>query len=53
MRMAAGLGIVRRDLDGWRNVAEDSSRKRGQWRRAATRPICGSVSLSLPPDRLP
>lgn len=53
--MAAGLGIVRRELDGWRNVAEGSSRKRGQWRRAATRSIVdrGSVSAPLPPDRFP
>ena len=32
MRMAAGLGIVRRELDGWRNVAEGSggARLRGR-----------------------
>ena len=29
MRMAAGLVIVRRELDRWRNVAEGSPRKRG------------------------
>ena len=30
--LTAGLGIVRRELDRWRNVAAGSPRKRGEWR---------------------
>ncbi len=30
------IGVVQRDLDGWRNVQAGSPRKRGQWRRART-----------------
>lgn len=35
---AAGLEIVRKELERWRNVATRSPRKRGQWRRHRTRP---------------
>ena len=31
--LAAGLLIVRKDLDRWRNVAAGSPRKRGEWKR--------------------
>jgi hypothetical protein len=30
--LAAGLLIVRKELDRWQNVAAGSPRKRGQWR---------------------
>jgi DNA-directed RNA polymerase subunit RPC12/RpoP len=35
--LTAGLVIVRRELDRWRNVAGGSPRKRGGWRQSPSR----------------